>query len=132
MNRSSEMLIVEASGDCGNAPRKRVIRDFVVALYGGEVSEVLSYLGENVNWQMIGSWDASDKAGVDHHLSQQAKIVHLRIGTIITHGTDCGIDGEITFEDGQQAAFCHVLIFAGGSKNANIKAVRSYQIIRAN
>lgn len=126
------MLIVEAPDDCGNSPRKRVIRDFVVALYGGEVSEVLGYLSENVNWQMIGSWDASDKAGVGHHLSQQARIVHLRIGTIITHGTDCGVDGEITCEDGQHAAFCHVLIFTGGAKTANIKAIRSYQIVRAN
>ena len=132
MNRRSEMLIVEAPEDCGNAPRKRVIRDFIVALYSGQTPEVLGYLSENVNWKMIGSWDASDKTGVGHYLSQYTKIVHLRIGTIITHGTDCGIDGEITFESGQQAAFCHVLIFTGGARTAKIKAVRSYQIVSAN
>ena len=125
------MLIVEAPEDCGNAPRKRVIRDFIVALYSGQTPEVLGYLSENVNWKMIGSWDASDKTGVGHYLSQYTKIVHLRIGTIITHGTDCGIDGEITFESGQQAAFCHVLIFTGGARTAKIKAVRSYQIVSA-
>ncbi|WP_116654992.1 nuclear transport factor 2 family protein [Pelagibacterium sediminicola] len=132
MIKPAEMLIVEAPEDCGNAPRKRIIRDLIVALYGGEVSKALSYLSENVNWQMIGSWGASDKAEVGHHLSQQSRVVHLRIGTIITHGTDCGIDGEITFEDGRQAAFCHVLIFTGGAKSATIKTVRSYQIARAN
>lgn len=121
------MIIVDAPEDCGNAPRKRTIREFFIALYE-ELDTALNYLSDAVHWEMVGSWSATGKAMVREHLLRNAEVERLCINKIITHGTDCGVDGKFTTKDGQSYAFCHVLIFTGGAKTAKIKTVRSYLI----
>lgn len=56
----------------------------------------------------------------------------LTIETIITHGTDCAVDGTLTFPDGASYAFCDVYRFSGFGKKAKIKRITSYVVSVAN
>src|SRR5690625_1839479 len=122
------LAVIDVPERCGNAPRKAVIRDFTIALYNQDVEAVLAGVSSEVTWRILGQrtlagheevagWVAGAEAGRD-----------LRISTVITHGTDCGVDGVLTYADGREEAFCHVLFFTGGAKTAKIKEVRSYVI----
>ena len=74
----------------------------------------------------LGHGPPPGKGMVREHLLHNAEVERLCIDKIITHGTDCGVDGKFTTKDGQSYAFCHVLNFywrSKDSKDQNCKVV---------
>ena len=65
---------------------------------------------------------------VESWLQTQPAVSALYLKTIITHGTECGADGQVIHDDGSETAFSHVFSFAGHAKTAQIKTVRSYLV----
>ena len=124
----AELTVVDVPEDCGNAPRKIVIRDFLIALYQRDVGAVLAALHDSVQWEIVGSCQLEGPSEVDAWLTQQPAATELHVALVITHGTDCGADGTVVYAKGSQVRFHHVLIFAGHSKTAKIKQLRSYLI----
>lgn len=122
------LAVIDVPERCGNAPRKAVIRDFTIALYNRDFSAVIAALREDVEWHIIGERTLTGHDEVSQWITQSAQGKELRIATVITHGTDCGVDGVLTHGDGRHVAFCHLLFFTSGAKSAKIKEVRSYLI----
>lgn len=122
------LAVIDVPERCGNAPRKAAIRDFTIALYNREVAAVLAVLRDDVDWHIIGERTMTGHDEVSQWITQSAQGKELRIATVITHGTDCGVDGVLTHVDGRDVAFCHLLFFTGGAKSAKIRQVRSYLI----
>ncbi|SFC97234.1 hypothetical protein [Streptomyces aidingensis] len=48
------MVMIRSTPDCGNAPRKEVLRDLVVALAEGDDETVAALVGEDVAWSLVG------------------------------------------------------------------------------
>lgn len=113
---------------CENAPRKQVIADFLIAVYQRDVDAVSVLLHDDVQWEIVGS---SKLVGVKHvgdWVTRQQPVVKLELATVITHGTECAADGSIVHSDGSTTRFSHMLVFAGHSKTAPIRRLRSYLI----
>lgn len=126
--RTSGLTVSAMPEDCNNAPRKMVIRDFLIALYSSDTAALAELLHADVNWQVIAG---PTHAGADASLAwagSQPAAKDLVIHTVITHGTHCGADGVVEFTDGSRRAFNHVMLFAGHAKTAPIKTIRSYLI----
>lgn len=122
------LAVVDVPERCGNAPRKAVVRDFAIALASKNVSEVTGLLKPDVEWTVNGGQTLSGTTEVGEWIAAQADARELKINTVITHGTECGVDGALTLVDGTTVAFAHILRFTGGSKTARISEVRSYVV----
>ncbi|HEY4534782.1 MAG TPA: hypothetical protein VIG71_02215 [Enteractinococcus sp.] len=125
---STTLEVIDIPEHCGNAPRKAIIRDFLVALYQRDTQQVLEHLRDDVEWHVVGTETLQGSDAVQTWLDQQSGVKSLSLTTVITHGTDCGADGTLEFRDGTALGFNHVLIFAGHSKTAKIKTIRSYLV----
>lgn len=123
-----QISVVDIPENCGNAPRKMVIRDFLIALYSRDSDAVIATLRDDIEWHIVGSRILSTAAQVCEWMRAQAPVSELKLHTIITHGTDCGADGTIRFADGSQSHFNHIIVFAGHGKNAKLKELRTYII----
>lgn len=124
--KRGQLEVIDVPERCGNAPRKAVIRDFIIDLYSGHVPEATALLTESVQWERAGGDVLNDLQEVEAWLSSASLPRELQIKTVLTHGTDCGVDGMVTYADGTRERFCHIVFFTGGAKTARIKEVRSY------
>jgi len=124
----TQLRVIDAPDDCQNAPRKLVVRDFLVALYQRDIESIRAMLREDIRWEIVGSEAFDDLEQVLGWIQQQAGVDELHIATVLTHGTDCAADGWIIGADGNTIRFCHILVFAGHAKSAKIKALRTYRI----
>lgn len=123
---SNTLAVVDIPEHCGNAPRKVVIRDFLIALYSGAIDETLEMLKDDVRWEIIGSHVLSGQAETRAWLMNEPSAQELKLHTVITHGTDSGADGVATYADSGTSYFNHVILFSGHGKTAKIKEIRSY------
>lgn len=122
------MVQVYSPVDCGNAPRKQVLKDFNVAFARGDVQAILVMLHDEIVWHMIGDRTLQGKEAVAAVLRemQDEECTELHIHHIITHGSEAALNGTMTMKDGRRYAFCDVYVFAGFSKSAKIKEITSY------
>lgn len=116
--------------DCGNAPKKVVLKDFHIAAHQNDEAFVLNNLTEDSTWEVVGRIKAiggEEIVGLLQQLYPSSTKI-LRITHIITHGKTTAIHGDVTLNNGDSYAFCHVHIFNNASKTAKIKETTSYII----
>ena len=130
MNIPSEHITVDCAENCGNSPKKELLKDLTIAHAKHDIDFCLDWLTDDVVWDMIGDQSIQGKRDVEKILKQwkDHKVQHLRIQNIITHGDTGSVNGTITFSDQQSVAFCHVYNFRGFGKKAKIKTITSYMI----
>lgn len=116
--------------DCGNAPRKQILKDLNIAFAKGEVQLILDMLTEDVEWNMVGDKIMKGKEEVAKDLESMKDYTALEINIdhIITHGKDAACDGSFMMKNGDKFGFCDVYEFENNSKTANIKRMISYAI----
>lgn len=124
------MIRINVKDDCGNAPRKLFLRDFNIAFAKGDTGYLLQSVTDDVEWHMVGERHIRgiDEFSAALHEMRGELPSGLTIETIITHGTDCAVDGTLHFPGGETYAFCDVYRFSGHSKNGKIKRITSYVI----
>lgn len=122
------MLKVHCPVDCGNAPRKQVLKDFNIAFAAGDVDAVLSIVHDDIVWDIVGERRVEGKAAMRATLEamKDSRATELHIHHIITHGNQAAAHGVLTFEGGMKYAFCDVYVFAGFSKTAELRQITSY------
>ncbi|GAA2112684.1 nuclear transport factor 2 family protein [Streptomyces synnematoformans] len=120
------MVTIRSAADCGNAPRKEVLRDLVVALAEGDGATVAALVGEDVAWSLVGEAVLRGREAVRAWVADLPEAKEVAFGSLLTHGREAGVDGTIEAADGTRYAFCHVIRFPGTAKTAKIAEVRSY------
>lgn len=124
----SPLTVVDVPADCGNAPRKIVLRDFFVAFYSGDLDGVTAWLHEDTVWEFVGDATHEDIEAIAERITEAPPQSELRLHRVLTHGWQCAVEGTVTATDGAQTRFAHVVDFTGGSKTAKIKAIRTYSV----
>lgn len=116
--------------DCGNAPKKLLLRDFNIAFARGDVDTIVQNISDDVCWEMIGDKRLEGIRSVTEELEQmkEFKATELHLTSIITHGATASADGILHFPDGSRYAFSDVYRFTSAGKQAKIKEIRSYVI----
>ena len=114
--------------DCGNAPRKALLRDFHVALADGDLDAALAWLSDSVVWEWVGEKTAAGKAEAAEALRAVPPVEELIIEAIITHGAHAAAHGTFTSAQGVTSGFCQVYRFESAGRQAKIKSVKSYVI----
>ncbi|XEC96712.1 hypothetical protein AB6A23_09365 [Paenibacillus tarimensis] len=114
--------------DCGNAPKKILIRDFVTALGRIDQESIRAFLADDIQADIVGMRQIQ---GIDEfmefaRLSQEARITEIKIDTILTHGYGGSVSGVMKTEN-NSFAFGEFYRF-NSVKNAKIKEITSYRI----
>lgn len=126
---SNELHII-CEEDCGNAPRKHLLRAFTTAIVTQAAEPLLPYLADNTQWERVGVQSMQGKDAIVAAIQDQDRkpATLLQIHHILTHGGTAAIDGIVHTADQSQYAFCDVYSFRSAGKNAKIKSITSYWI----
>ena len=121
-------LEVIVDPDCGNAPRKAQVRDWLIAFASGDVDAVCAELSDDVTWEIAG---AAPTSGIDAVRSQlEALADHdvsaLTIRPLISHGKEFAAEGTLTV-GGSNERFAYVLTWSSHAKTADISYVLNYR-----
>lgn len=115
--------------DCGNAPRKEILRDWNIALAGGDAAAVAELLADDVVFEPVGGSPIEGKAAVLSYFETAGVATdELRIHNIITHGNTAALNASRLLSDGQRWDYCHVYLFKGFSRKAKLGRITSYRI----
>ena len=111
--------------DCENAPKKALIRDWLVALASGDQDEVTGLLESDIRWEHVGNkiWTGIGEVREDLP-SEPADSLH--VNRLLSHGKEVAAEGRIVLSDGSESRFAHLLRFSGHGKNAKIAAITTY------
>ena len=128
---NQKTLKIICSEDCGNSPRKAQLKDLNIAFARNDVDSIMEHMSDGIVWRMVGDRVVRGKEELEKTLLHMADIgsaAELRIDHIITHGKEGALDGCISFDNGQQVAFCDIYVFSSHSKKARIKELTSYAV----
>jgi ketosteroid isomerase-like protein len=127
------MVEIFCKEDCGNAPKKILLKALTSAFARGTAQrELLPLLSEEVVWEFPGADSIQGKDSVAAMLAQAAasgnKASKLEIENIITHGKAGSVNGTISMADGKQYAFCDIYLWSSASAKSPIKKITSFNI----
>jgi hypothetical protein len=120
-------LRVVSEPKCGNAPRQEITRRLAVALAIGDEAELGQLLAPTAEWKVLGETARCGLAAIVEWSVRSSAPSELRVLSIITHGREASIDGEIVTADGHVTGFCHVVRFASTARAAPVTVVRTYR-----
>ena len=102
--------MIKKSKDCGNSPKQQFLQDLTIALACNHLSELESFLSEDITWCQSGR---ADIVGMDALLNKQKKnppVDSLTIHDVVSHGKKGAVRG--TYEtSGKARSFCHFFEF---------------------
>jgi limonene-1,2-epoxide hydrolase len=127
------MVKIHIQADCGNAPKKLFVKDFIVALVNNDQAFINRNSTDDIQWNVVGGQHIEGKEAVLAQLGQLRSdaVVELAIHTIVTHGYDGVAEGLLKFKDGRTMAFCDVYRFRASTNNAPIKSITTYTVALA-
>lgn len=130
MNAHAENIKIECAENCGNSPKKKLLKDLSIAFAKNEISFCMDWMTDDVLWEIIGQQVIKGKGDFEKALNQMKdrQVRQLLIHNIITHGNTGSVNGTLILHDKQSIAFCDVYRFRGFGKNSKIKAITSYVI----
>ncbi|MAT05925.1 MAG: hypothetical protein CL424_12875 [Acidimicrobiaceae bacterium] len=115
-------VIVDA--DCGNAPRKAQVRDWLTDVVRGDVDAACSALDDEIVWEIVGHRTRVGIGVVREALRRAAeeRASRLTIRHLLSHGKQVAVEGDV---DGD--GFAHIVTFTGHGKAAHIAEVVTYR-----
>ena len=116
--------------DCGNAPKKELLRAFNVAFVCNDVGFIKETITDDILWNFIGDSVFQGKTEVFRLLERliDKKPTDLVISNIITHGYSGSLNGILKLESNIRYAFCNVFRFNSSLNKTKIKEITSYII----
>ncbi|WP_299092340.1 nuclear transport factor 2 family protein [uncultured Metabacillus sp.] len=129
-NANYNNINVVCPEDCGNAPKKVVLKEFIIALAKKDISFILENVSDDILWNKIGCEKIEGKDHFAEALQQinDSPVWEIQISNIITHGRSGAVNGTLLLEDNRKLEFCDVYMFTSAGKNSKIKEMTSYVI----
>jgi|SRR5690625_1105930 len=112
--------------DCGNAPKKIRIKEFITAMANNDQIYIAESLASNIVWEIVGEKTVHGEAEFLRNSQPHNNISEVHIHNIITHGNTCAANGTVKF-DTRSIAFSHIYRFSS-ARNVKIKEITSFFI----
>lgn len=122
------MTKIISTPDCGNAPRKEFLKNFNIAFATGDADFIIAQVSDNIEWNIYGDKTISGKDSFAEEINSMKEHTadEVTIHSIITHGREASINGEMKMSD-KTYAFCDVCRFTNTTSDV-IKRMDSYVI----
>ncbi|WP_164732383.1 nuclear transport factor 2 family protein [Flagellimonas oceanensis] len=113
--------------DCGNAPKKELVKYLTCYFASNEIEKGMGFLDTDIRWELVGSKTirGKDQFRLELHKRRQNSVVELTIHSILSHGKEAAINGEMLFEDGSVIGFSDFYEFSSAKGN-RVKTIVSY------
>lgn len=116
--------------DCDNAPKKRIIRDYLVASGSGERAALESVLEESFVWTVPGEFQIKGREAFIKELQANLQeISTLEIQSLLTHGKEGSAHGTVITKKGKHVFFSDIFTFQSNKKGAKISKLTSFVVI---
>lgn len=116
--------------DCGNSPKKQLLKDFNIAYAKGDTTFLAERVIDDIVWNRIGDKiiDGIEMFTEELERMKSEKVSEVVLKQILSHGKEGAVSGILIMQDGKQYAFSDFYHFSG-AKNVKIKSISS-QITR--
>lgn len=112
--------------DCDNAPKRRIIRDFIVARFQKEFKNVENKLNDAFEFRIIGRKTIESKKALENYLNNFANVTELTIDEMLSHGKFGACNGIFKTQN-EEIHFAYSFEFKSAGKNV-IKIITEYKI----
>ena len=125
-----QSLKIVCPKDCGNAPKKVLLKELTVALATRNYIGMSEYIADDIRYQIAGYKRFIGKGDLRDALTKNISkaVVQLQIENIITHGSSGAVNGFFVFDDHSTLSFCDVYTFSSAGKSAKVKEIVSYRV----
>lgn len=116
---------------CDNAPRKKIVINFTVAVLTLQIEVIKEYADETIIWyQLKDNKKLEGRCSLISNLHDEDKSIIdcLEIHQVITHGKFASVNGLISLANGSKIDFCDVYMFSNAAKSGKVKEVKSYRL----
>lgn len=115
--------------NCDNSPKRRMIRDFLIAAVAKKPKALSLLLDQQFCFVLPGSITLTGiESFSDYTQKRHEHIRTLEIQSIVTHGKEGAAHGMITTKNNQKIYFAIMVLFSGNQKNALITQTTAYFI----
>lgn len=127
MAADAHEIKIISSKDCGNAPKKRVLQEFIVACLKKDTDTISEFTSEKLIWTIVNDSTVQGRDSFIHALEGKIPkgVLELELLNVITHGHTAAVNGTLKFKDGTIYSFCNVYRFVSAGKNV-LKEITSY------
>ncbi|MBA3926981.1 DNA-binding protein [Listeria rustica] len=116
--------------DCDNAPKKRIIRDYLVASASGDRALLESVLEESFVWTVPGEFQIKGRDEFIAELIANLQAVNiLEVQSLISHGKEGSAHGTVTNKKGKHVYFSDIFTFQSNKPDAKISKLTSFVVI---
>lgn len=119
-------IILNVPQDCDNAPKRRVIRDFVIAFYKNEWQTINEKLEDKFTFKIIGNRTIENTDNLRKHLDSEINVIELTIDEVLSHGKYGACNGIVRSKK-KELSFAYFFEFQSAGKNT-IKTISEYII----
>jgi len=114
---------------CENAPKKELIKDLTILFAAYDIPQAMQYLEDDVIWTLVGDEPIVGKEPFAAALMEMAhnKATELTIHSIVTHGKEAAINGEMVMGDGKVFGFADFYEFTS-AKGSKVRSITSYVV----
>ena len=113
--------------NCGNSPKSTFLQELNIAFAEGNVAFISSSVTEDIVWNMIGDKMIQGKEDFVNALERMkaTKTQELILKSIITHGKEAAVYGEMLMKNGQHFVFADIYTFKS-AKGDKVKSIVSF------
>ncbi|WP_239775916.1 DNA-binding protein [Mammaliicoccus sp. K-M42] len=116
---------------CDNAPKRRIVRDIVIASVVGDEHYLNEWLADDFIWIVPGEFELNGKAAFIEEINEHLqKVSSLEIASMLTHGKEASTHGTIINQTGETIHFAEIYEFENHKKDSKIKKITSYIIMK--
>lgn len=127
IHSENQGIKIVSPADCENAPKKKFLKDLIIAFATKDFLFVSQYTSEDIYWNIINDILIQGHEEVVKALEISSRISEIEILNIITHGKAASVNGTVKFEDNNISSFCNVYTFVSAGKNT-VKEIISYVV----
>ena len=113
--------------DCGNSPKREFLKELSRLFAAYEIDQAMSYMDEDIHWTLVGDQAISGRENFAAALREHSdnKVKELIIHSIITHGKEAAVYGEMLMKNGQHFVFADIYTFKS-AKGDKVKSIVSF------
>lgn len=104
---------LNAPDHCGNSPKSELIKNLTIAFAVYDLEFTKEYLDENIIWNLVGDKPIVGKTDFITALEKMSenKATELTIHSLITHGKEAAVYGDMFMMDGTKISFIDLYTF---------------------
>lgn len=102
--------MIKKSKDCGNSPKQQFLQDLTIALACNHLSELESFLSQDISWCQSGRADIVGMDTLINKLKKNPPADSLTIHDVVSHGKKGAVRGMYE-NSGKARSFCHFFEF---------------------